>query len=230
MGNTSSTQDSDTNTNAIDEKKKKIEVMKEEIKKEVEVLTKEIGVVEKDKKKKMEVMEEEMRKKVEVMDEEMKKMIEVTEEEIKKKMAVMRVLEKEMRKEVEVLKEKKKKKIKDLEEELKKKIEVLEEEMKKNKEKSAVNKTKKGQSRGAETSKSKPSRSQDCQGAVLNMRQEGVGMGPSSKREVKKEEIGMEQTGGGGTFEERRVDALEGLADSVEKLVRVVMAVLIMWL
>ena len=56
---------------------------------------------------------------------------------------------------------------------------------------------------------------------MLSMRQEGVGMGPSSKRKVKKEETG-------GTFEERRVDALEGLADSVEKLVRVVMAVLIM--
>merc|ERR1719476_274011 len=49
--------------------------------------------------------------------------------------------------------------------------------------------------------------------AVLSMRQ-GVGMGPSSKRKVKKEE-----TGSGGTFEERCVDALEGLADSVEKLV-----------
>ena len=103
--------------------------------------------------------------------------------------------------------------------ELKKKIEVLEEEIKKNMEKSAMSKTKKGQSRSAETRKSKPSRSQDSQ-RVLSMRQ-GVGMGPSSKREVKKEE-----TGSGGTFEERRVDALEGLADSVEKLVRIVMAVL----
>ena len=200
MGNTSSTQDSNTNTNAIDEKKKKIEVMKEEIKKEIEVLenetTKEIGVVEKDKKKKMEV----------------------TEEEIKKKMAVVQVLEKmlEMIKKVEGLKEEKKK-IDDLEEELKKKIEVLEEEIK-----SAMSETKKGQFRGAETRKSKPSRSQDSQRAVLSMRQ-GVGMGPSSKREVKKEE-----TGSGGTFEERRVDALEGLAESVEKLVRIVMAVLMM--
>ena len=81
-----------------------------------------------------------------------------------------------------------------------------------------MSKTKKGQSRSAETSKSKPSRSQDSQRAMLSMRQ-GVGMGPSSKREVKKEETG-------GTFEERRVDALEGLAESVEKLVRIVMAVL----
>ena len=97
------------------------------------------------------------------------------------------------------------KKVEAMDDEMKKKMEVLE-EMKK-----------KGQSRRLERSKSKP---RDSLGRW-------VAMGPSSERETEKEEMvkeSLSQEESGGTFEERYVGALESLADSMENLVRIVMA------
>ena len=100
------------------------------------------------------------------------------------------------------------KKVEAMDDEMKKKMEVLE-EMKK-----------KGQSRRLEWSKSKHSKPRDSLGRW-------VALGPSSERETEKEEmvkesVSQEETGG--TFEERYVGALESLADSMENLVRIVMA------
>ena len=100
------------------------------------------------------------------------------------------------------------KKVEAMDDEMKKKMEVLE-EMKK-----------KGQSRRLEWSKSKHSKPRDSLGRW-------VAMGPSSERETEKEEMvkeSLSQEESGGTFEERYVGALESLADSMENLVRIVMA------
>ena len=108
------------------------------------------------------------------------------------------------------------KKVEAMDDEMKKKMEVLE-EMKKKMEKSQA---KKGQSRRLEGSKSKHSKPRDSLGRW-------VAMGPSSERETEKEEMvkeSLSQEESGGTFEERYVGALESLADSMENLVRIVMA------
>ena len=100
------------------------------------------------------------------------------------------------------------KKVEAMDDEMKKKMEVLE-EMKK-----------KGQSRRLEWSKSKHSKPRDSLGRW-------VALGPSSERETEKEEMvkeSLSQEESGGTFEERYVGALESLADSMENLVRIVMA------
>ena len=101
-----------------------------------------------------------------------------------------------------------KKKVEAMEDEMEKKMEVLE-EMKK-----------KGQSRRLEWSKSKHSKPRDSLGRW-------VALGPSSERETEKEEMvkeSLSQEETSGAFEERYVGALESLADSMENLVRIVMA------
>ena len=106
------------------------------------------------------------------------------------------------------------KKVEAMDDEMKKKMEVLE-EMKK-----------KGQSRRLEWSKSKHSKPRDSLGRW-------VALGPSSERETEKEEMvkeSLSQEESGGTFEERYVGALESLADSMENLVRIVMARMRWWL
>ena len=107
-----------------------------------------------------------------------------------------------------------------------KKVDVMEDEMKKmavleeSKKKMEKSQAKKGQSRRLERSKSKHSKPRDSLGRWVTMR-------PSSKRETEmevmvKESLSQEETSG--AFEERYVGALESLADSMENLVRTVMA------
>ena len=107
-----------------------------------------------------------------------------------------------------------------------KKVDVMEDEMKKmavleeSKKKMEKSQAKKGQSRRLERSKSKHSKPRDSLGRWVTMR-------PSSKRETEmevmvKESLSQEETSG--AFEERYVGALESLADSMENLVRIVMA------